>query len=288
MHILYTVVPVTAALSAAADTTLAAGGANTLQVLNELGRTWEAVQAATRAAQIEPHSADAHITLARAQANLGEPALAVASYRYGGDGRGFERGEGGHRCVLLRFGAHKQLLHHCAVLLVSRAPALIGRRLMSRRLLCEPFDCAALACRAALKLSPGRQEVRLEMDQAMALAAAAAAEAVHAATASGARSVRVRVVEPGSEGPGEPSGSGGDAAGAGPGDGDACSKGDADAGGGSGGGGSGGSDGGGNGGSGGDNGGCGSGGGAPKGAAGGMPSSQEPAGAEAAEEVEGL
>lgn len=51
------------------------------QVLNEMGRTWEAVQAATRATQLAPNCSDAFATLARAQLNLGEPALAAESFR---------------------------------------------------------------------------------------------------------------------------------------------------------------------------------------------------------------
>lgn len=42
------------------------------QVLNELGRAWDAVQAATRATQLLPQSSDVLVTLARAQLNLGE------------------------------------------------------------------------------------------------------------------------------------------------------------------------------------------------------------------------
>ncbi|GIL70145.1 hypothetical protein Vretimale_3399 [Volvox reticuliferus] len=50
------------------------------QVLTELGCTWEAVRAATKAVELQPEWAEAHVTLARAQLNLGEPVLAEASY----------------------------------------------------------------------------------------------------------------------------------------------------------------------------------------------------------------
>ncbi|GLC43852.1 hypothetical protein PLESTB_000915200 [Pleodorina starrii] len=50
------------------------------QVLLELGCTWEAVRAATRAVELQPQWAEAHVTLGRAQLNLGEPALAEASF----------------------------------------------------------------------------------------------------------------------------------------------------------------------------------------------------------------
>ncbi|GAX74029.1 hypothetical protein CEUSTIGMA_g1479.t1 [Chlamydomonas eustigma] len=49
------------------------------QALNETGKAWAAVQAATRACGLLPQSCDALMTLARAQLNLGEPKLAVAS-----------------------------------------------------------------------------------------------------------------------------------------------------------------------------------------------------------------
>ncbi|GIL70146.1 hypothetical protein Vretimale_3399 [Volvox reticuliferus] len=42
------------------------------QVLTELGCTWEAVRAATKAVELQPEWAEAHVTLARAQLNLGE------------------------------------------------------------------------------------------------------------------------------------------------------------------------------------------------------------------------
>ena len=42
------------------------------QALNEAGEAWNAVQAASRAAELLPSSADVLMTLARAQLNLGE------------------------------------------------------------------------------------------------------------------------------------------------------------------------------------------------------------------------
>ncbi|GLI59001.1 hypothetical protein VaNZ11_000824 [Volvox africanus] len=51
------------------------------QVLMEMGYTWEAVRAATRAVELQPEWAEAHVTLARAQRNLGEPVLAEASFK---------------------------------------------------------------------------------------------------------------------------------------------------------------------------------------------------------------
>ena len=50
------------------------------QVLNEMGRSYEAIQAATRATDLAPDWAAAHITLARAQLNLGEVKLALNSF----------------------------------------------------------------------------------------------------------------------------------------------------------------------------------------------------------------
>ncbi|EFJ50571.1 hypothetical protein VOLCADRAFT_88516 [Volvox carteri f. nagariensis] len=50
------------------------------QVLLELGYTWEALRAASRAVELQPQWAEAHVALARAQRNFGEPALAEASY----------------------------------------------------------------------------------------------------------------------------------------------------------------------------------------------------------------
>lgn len=51
------------------------------QVLNELGHTFEAVQAARQATTLSPDWPEAHITLARVQQNLGEPQLALLSYQ---------------------------------------------------------------------------------------------------------------------------------------------------------------------------------------------------------------
>ena len=42
------------------------------QVLNDMGRAWEAVQAAGQAVAAAPAWAEAHATLARAQINYGE------------------------------------------------------------------------------------------------------------------------------------------------------------------------------------------------------------------------
>jgi tetratricopeptide (TPR) repeat protein len=50
------------------------------QVLNEMGRTYDAIQAATRATELAPDWAAAHCTLARAQLNLGEVNLALNSF----------------------------------------------------------------------------------------------------------------------------------------------------------------------------------------------------------------
>jgi tetratricopeptide (TPR) repeat protein len=51
------------------------------QVLDQVGRTFEAVQAAQQAVSLEPDWVEGHITLARVQLNLGEPQLALASYK---------------------------------------------------------------------------------------------------------------------------------------------------------------------------------------------------------------
>jgi hypothetical protein len=63
------------------------------QVFSELGRHWEAVQAATLAVKLLAGgqgggggggggAAEVHVTLARAQANLGEAAMAAATYKW--------------------------------------------------------------------------------------------------------------------------------------------------------------------------------------------------------------
>lgn len=51
------------------------------QVLNDLDRCFEAVQAAQQAVRLRPEWPEAHITLARVQLNLGEPQLALQSYQ---------------------------------------------------------------------------------------------------------------------------------------------------------------------------------------------------------------
>lgn len=50
-----------------------------LQVLNEEGRTWHAVQAATRATRLEPDWADAWMTLARCQVRVAPSVQSVIS-----------------------------------------------------------------------------------------------------------------------------------------------------------------------------------------------------------------
>ncbi|KAI0528555.1 hypothetical protein KFK09_001097 [Dendrobium nobile] len=50
------------------------------QVLLELGDTWNALKAATRATELEPAWSEAWITLGRAQLNFGEPAMAIESF----------------------------------------------------------------------------------------------------------------------------------------------------------------------------------------------------------------
>lgn len=46
-----------------------------VQVLMEVGQMWEAVQSASRAAELEPEWPDAFLTLARAQLAFGEVCL---------------------------------------------------------------------------------------------------------------------------------------------------------------------------------------------------------------------
>ncbi|KAL2513101.1 Tetratricopeptide repeat (TPR)-like superfamily protein [Abeliophyllum distichum] len=50
------------------------------QVLLELGESWHALKAATRATVLEPTWAEAWITLGRAQLNFGEPDCAIESF----------------------------------------------------------------------------------------------------------------------------------------------------------------------------------------------------------------
>lgn len=45
----------------------------------EVGQDWKAVQCAQRAVELVPGWAEGHLTLARAQLNLGEPELALTS-----------------------------------------------------------------------------------------------------------------------------------------------------------------------------------------------------------------
>lgn len=47
----------------------------------ELGRDYDAITAASRAVQLSPSSTAAHLTLARAQLNMGEPSLSLSSYQ---------------------------------------------------------------------------------------------------------------------------------------------------------------------------------------------------------------
>lgn len=50
------------------------------QVLLEIGDSWNALKAATQAAELEPSWAEAWITLGRAQLNFGEPDSAIESF----------------------------------------------------------------------------------------------------------------------------------------------------------------------------------------------------------------
>ncbi|KAL0927054.1 hypothetical protein M5K25_001208 [Dendrobium thyrsiflorum] len=50
------------------------------QVLLEIGDTWNALKAATRATELEPAWSEAWITLGRAQLNFGEPGMAIESF----------------------------------------------------------------------------------------------------------------------------------------------------------------------------------------------------------------
>ncbi|KAL4438221.1 hypothetical protein ABPG77_010582 [Micractinium sp. CCAP 211/92] len=68
------------------DSALAAGAADAhvlheakAQVLLEVGDDWRALQCASRAVELQSGWAAGHLTLARAQLNLGEPELALAS-----------------------------------------------------------------------------------------------------------------------------------------------------------------------------------------------------------------
>ncbi|MCE3215352.1 hypothetical protein HAX54_002074, partial [Datura stramonium] len=49
------------------------------QILLELGETWKALKAATRATELEPSWGEAWVTLGRAQLNYGEPDSAIES-----------------------------------------------------------------------------------------------------------------------------------------------------------------------------------------------------------------
>ncbi|KAH9326671.1 hypothetical protein KI387_006849, partial [Taxus chinensis] len=49
------------------------------QILLEIGETWKALQAATRATELQPSWPEAWLTLSRAQLNFGEPELSIQS-----------------------------------------------------------------------------------------------------------------------------------------------------------------------------------------------------------------
>ncbi|GLJ25230.1 hypothetical protein SUGI_0482740 [Cryptomeria japonica] len=49
------------------------------QILLEIGETWKALQAATRATELQPSWPEAWVTLSRAQLNFGEPELSIQS-----------------------------------------------------------------------------------------------------------------------------------------------------------------------------------------------------------------
>ncbi|KAK3043639.1 hypothetical protein RJ639_000055 [Escallonia herrerae] len=50
------------------------------QILLEVGESWNALKAATRATELDPSWAEAWVTLGRAQLNFGEPDSAVESF----------------------------------------------------------------------------------------------------------------------------------------------------------------------------------------------------------------